>query len=53
MCLVLLVLDIKLNTLTFKLFTTSETHNFAHGSFVLLQIPMNLLVLILKGKITG
>ena len=28
-CLVSLVLDIRLNTLTFKFFTTSQTHNFA------------------------
>ena len=49
MCLVSLVLDIRLKTLTFKLFTASETHIFAYGSLILLQLPLHLLVLILKG----
>ena len=48
-CLVSLVLDITLNTLTFKFFTTSGTHNFAYGLLILLQLPLHLLVLILKG----
>ena len=49
MCRVSLVLDIKLNTLKFKSFTTSGTHIFAYGSLILLQLPLNLLILILKG----
>ena len=49
MCLISLVLDIRLNTLTFKIFRTSATHIFAHGSLILLQLPLHLLVLILKG----
>ena len=62
MCLVSLVLDMntwlidlinRLNTLTFKTFTTSGTHILAHGSLILLQLPLYLLVLILKGKNTG
>ena len=53
MCLVSLVLDIKLTTLTFKFFTTSETHSFAYGSLILWQLPVHLLILILKGKKTG
>ena len=52
-CLVSLALDIRLNTLTFKVFITSATHIFAYGSLVLLQLPPHLLVLILKGKNTG
>ena len=49
LCLVSLVLDIRLNTLTFKSFTTSGTHIFAYESLILLQLPLHLLVLILKG----
>ena len=49
-CLVSLVLHIRLNTLTFKVFTTSETHSFAYGLLILVQLPLHLLVLILKGK---
>ena len=49
MCLVLLVLDIRLNTFTFKFFTTSGTEIFEYGSLILLQLPLSLLVLILKG----
>ena len=41
------------NTLTFKFFTTSGTHNFASGLLILLQLPQHLLVLILEGKNTG
>ena len=48
-CLVSLDLDIRLNTLTFMFLTTSETHNFAYGSLTLLQLPLHLLTLILKG----
>ena len=48
-CLVLLVLEIRLNTLIFKSFTKSGTHIFAYGSLTLLQPPLHLLVLILKG----
>ena len=53
MCLVLLVLGIRLNILTFKFFTTSGTHNFAYGPLILLQLPLHLLILILKGKNAG
>ena len=38
MCLISLVLDIKLNTLTFKSFAVSGTHIFAYGSLMLLQL---------------
>ena len=51
-CLLSLVLDIRLNTLTFKFLATSETHSFAYGLLILLQLPLNLRVLILKGKNT-
>ena len=44
-----LVLGIKLNTLTFKSFITSGTLIFAYGSLILLQLPLHLPVLILKG----
>ena len=37
----------------FMFFATSGTHNFANGSFILLQLPLHLLVLILKGRNTG
>ena len=53
MCLVSLVLDIRLSTLIFKFFTTSGTHIFAYGLLILLQLPLHLLVLILKGENTG
>ena len=53
MRLVLLVLDTRLNTLTFKFFTTSGTQNFANGLLILFQLPLHLLVLILKEKNTG
>ena len=53
MCLVSLILDIRLKTLMFMFFATSGTHNFANGSFILLQLPLHLLVLILKGRNTG
>ena len=48
MSFVSLVLSIRLNTLTFKPFTTSETHIFGYGSLIILQLPLHLLVLILK-----
>ena len=47
--LVSLVLDIRLNTLTFKSFTVSGTQIFAYGSLILLQLPLHLFTLILKG----
>ena len=49
MCLVSLVVDIKLNTLTFKSFTVSGTQTFDYGSLMLLQLPLHLFTLILKG----
>ena len=52
MCLISLVFDIRLNTLRL-IFLTSGTHNFANGSLILLQLPLHLLVLILKRKNTG
>ena len=52
-CLVSLVLNIRLNTLTFMFLITSGTHLFAYGSLLLLQLPLHLLVLILKGYNTG
>ena len=52
-CLVSLVLDIRLNTLAFKFFITSGTHIPAFGALLLLQLPLHLLVLMLKEKDTG
>ena len=49
MCLVSLVLDVRLNNLTFKSFTVSGTQIFAYGLLMLLQLPLNLFILILKG----
>ena len=49
MCLVSLALDIRLNTLTFKSFTVSGTQIFAYGSLMLLQLPLHLFILTLKG----
>ena len=53
MCIVSLVLDIRLNAKLFKFLTTSGIHNFPYGSSILLQLPLHLLVLILKGKNKG
>ena len=50
MCLVLLVLEIRSNTLMFKFFTTSGTQIFAYGWLILLQLLLHLLVLILNGN---
>ena len=50
MCLVTLVLDIRLNILTFKFLTISGSHSFACGFMILLQLLLHLLILILKGK---
>ena len=47
--LVSLVLDTRLNTLTFKFFTISGTQIFAYGSLILLQLPLHLSILTLKG----
>ena len=49
LCRVSLVLEIRLNTLMFKSFATSGTHILAYVSLILLQLPLHLLVLILKG----
>ena len=49
MCLVGKLHEIKLNILTFTFLTISGTHNLAHGSLVLLQLPLHLFTLILKG----
>ena len=48
-CLVSLVLDIRLNTLTFKFFITSGTQILACGSLILFQLPQHLFYLTLKG----
>ena len=53
MCLVSLLIDIRLNTLTFKSFTTSGTHISANGSLILLKLPLHSLVLTLKGLNSG
>ena len=53
MCFVSLVLDIRLKTLTFNFLAISGTHNFAHRLLILLQLPLHLLILILKEKKTG
>ena len=47
--LVSLVLDNRLNTLRFKFFITSGTRVFEYGSSILLQLPLHLFILILKG----
>ena len=47
--LVSLFLDIRLNTLTFKFFTLSGTQILAYGSLILLQLPLHLFTLTLKG----
>ena len=44
---------IRLNTLTFMFLKTSGTHIFAYETLILLQLPLHLLALILKGKKTG
>ena len=49
MDLVSLVLDIRLNTVRFKFFTISGIQIFEHGSLLLLQLPLHLFILILKG----
>ena len=49
MCFVWLLHHIKLNTLTFMLLATSGTHNIAYGLLILLQLPLHLFTLILKG----
>ena len=48
-CLVSLILDIKLNTLTFMFLMISGTHNLAYGSLILLQLPLHLFTAVLKG----
>ena len=52
MRLVSLVAGNRLNNLTFKVFTISGTHNYACGLLILSQVPLYLLVLMLKGKKT-
>ena len=44
------ILDIRLNTLAYKFFTISVTHNFACGLLIFLQLPLHLFILILKVK---
>ena len=48
-CLVSLILDIKLNTLTFMFLMISGTHNLAYGLLIPLQLPPYLITLLLKG----
>ena len=52
MCLVSLVLDIRLSASTFKSLATSGTHSFTYGPLILLQLPLHLRILKLKGKNT-
>ena len=47
MCLVLLVYDIKLNTLTFVFLMLSGTHILAYRSLIVLQLPLQFFILIL------
>ena len=42
MCLVILVLDIRLNTLTFLFLILSGTKILAYGSLIVLQLPLHL-----------
>ena len=46
-CLVSLILEIRLNTLTFTFLITSGTHNLAYGSLIVLQLPLHLFIVIL------
>ena len=46
-CLVSLVLDIRLNTLTFMFLKVSGTHNLAYGSLIVIQLPLHLFIVIL------
>ena len=48
MSLVSLVLDIRLNTVTFKSFTVSGTEIFVYESLILLRLPLDLFILILS-----
>ena len=48
-CVVSLILDIRLNMLTFMILMISGTHNLAYGSLILLQLPLHLFTLILQG----
>ena len=48
-CLISLVYDIRLNTLTFKYLTVSGTQIFAYELLMLLLLPLHLFILILKG----
>ena len=47
--LVSIVNAIKLNTLAFKFFTVSGTQILVYGSLILLQLPLHLFILTLKG----
>ena len=46
MCLVSLVFDSRLNTLTFVFLMLSGTHILAYGSLIVLQLPLHLFILI-------
>ena len=46
-CLVSLVLDIRLNTLTVMFLIVSGTHNLAYGSLIVLQLPLHLFIVML------
>ena len=48
--LVLLVLDIRLNNLTFMFLIVSRTHNLAYGSLIVLQLPLHLFTVMLWDK---
>ena len=46
-CLVSLVLDIKLNTLTFMFLMVSGTYYLPYGSLIVLQLPLHLFIVML------
>ena len=50
-CIVSLILDIRLNTFTFKLLVISGIQIFAYGLFMLPQLPPHLFTLILYGSL--
>ena len=53
MWLVSLVLDARLNTLTFMFLITSGTHKFANESLILLQLLLHLFILTLHNEVAA
>ena len=49
MCIVSLVMDTRLHTLTFMFLKTSGKDNFLYGSLMLLQLPQYLFILTMQG----